>query len=140
MRFSHASGDVIDGNRPRSCLNFKARFASSRASSSREIDALRRDRRLNLFQTVLAHGLGEDGVGLPERIDPVDQVDVEIAYVHGEPANAVDQRSIAALLTVALCATENGLFGLLGQIQRGDSVLAHRFLIFIVQLGVLVLD
>ena len=34
MRFSHASEEVIEGNRPRSCLNFRARFASSRASST----------------------------------------------------------------------------------------------------------
>ena len=33
MRFSQGSGDVIDGSRPRSCLNFKARLARSRASS-----------------------------------------------------------------------------------------------------------
>ena len=34
IRFSQASGDVISGSRPRSCLNFSARLASSRASSS----------------------------------------------------------------------------------------------------------
>ena len=34
MRFSHASDEVIEGKRPRSCLNFKARFASLRASST----------------------------------------------------------------------------------------------------------
>ena len=33
MRFSQASGEVIEGSRPRSFLNFKARLASSRASS-----------------------------------------------------------------------------------------------------------
>jgi hypothetical protein len=33
MRFSQASGDVIEGSRPRSCLNLKARLARSRASS-----------------------------------------------------------------------------------------------------------
>jgi len=33
MRFSQAPDEVIDGSRPRSCLNFKARLASSRASS-----------------------------------------------------------------------------------------------------------
>jgi hypothetical protein len=33
IRFSQASGDVIEGSLPRSCLNFKARLASSRASS-----------------------------------------------------------------------------------------------------------
>jgi hypothetical protein len=32
MRFSHGSDEVIEGNRPRSCLNFKARFASGDAT------------------------------------------------------------------------------------------------------------
>src|SRR4051794_6683813 len=31
----------------------------------------------NLFQAFLAHGLGQNGIGLAERIDPVDEVDVE---------------------------------------------------------------
>ena len=33
MRFSQGSVDVIDGRRPRSCLNLSARRARSRASS-----------------------------------------------------------------------------------------------------------
>jgi hypothetical protein len=39
VRFSQASRDVVEDSRPRSCLNFKARLASSRASD-REVDAL----------------------------------------------------------------------------------------------------
>src|SRR3546814_1762065 len=50
----------------------------------------------NLFQAVLAHGLGEDGIGFLQRIDPVDQVNVEFAHVHREFANAVAQRSVDA--------------------------------------------
>src|SRR3546814_4235604 len=36
----------------------------------------------NLFQAVLAHGLGEDGIGFLKRINPVDQVNVERSEEH----------------------------------------------------------
>jgi len=58
MRFSQASGEVIEGKRPRSCLNFKARFVSSRASYLRLVRLAENCRR-HLFQAVLAHCLRE---------------------------------------------------------------------------------
>ena len=98
MRFSQASADVIDGSRPRSCLNFKARLASSRASSIGEVDALGGDHGRDLLQALLAHGLGEDGIGFAERIDPVDQVDVQFAHIHRVLADAIDQGGVRALV------------------------------------------
>src|SRR5690606_23960391 len=63
----------------------------------RQAGAFGGNRRGDLFQAVLAHGLGEDGIGFAERIDPVDQVDVEFAHVHCEFAHAVDQGGVGAL-------------------------------------------
>jgi hypothetical protein len=59
-------------------------------------------------------------------------------FVHGELPHPVDQRGAATLL--ALAALHGDLLRLLGQVQRGDGVLAHRLLILLVQLGVLVAD
>src|ERR1035437_8904762 len=56
------------------------------------------DRRRDLFQAVLAHGLCEDRIGFAERVDTVDQVDVEFAHIHCKPAHAIDQCSIGRLL------------------------------------------
>ncbi len=109
MRFSQASGDVIDGKRPRSCLNFKARFASSRASSDGQGDALGRDHGRNLLQALLAHSLGENGIGFAERVDAVDQVDVQLAHIHRKLADAFDEGGVRAFLTVALGPAEGDL-------------------------------
>src|SRR5271154_95895 len=135
IRFSQASGDVIEGSRPRSCLNFKARLASSRASSIvrlRRLPAIGGD----LLQALLAHGLGEDGLGFTERVDAVDQVDVQFAHVQGELADTLDERGIRILLAVTLAFPRGNLFGLLGEVERGDGVLAYRLLILLVQLRV----
>ena len=140
MRFSQASGDVIEGSRPRSCLNFRARLASSRASSIVRLMRLPAITACDLLQALLAHGLGEDGVGFAEGVDPVDQVDVQIAHVHGELADALDERGVRVLLALALGSPQGDLLGLLREVEGGDGVLAHRFLILFVQFGVLVLD
>src|SRR5262245_52297915 len=48
----------------------------------RQVRAFGGDCRRDLLQAVLAHGLSEDRVRLPEGVDAVDQVDVQFAYVH----------------------------------------------------------
>ena len=113
IRFSQASGELIEGSRPRSCLNLKARLASSLRLLRRQAGALGGDRRRDLLQALLAHGLGEDRVGLAERIDAVDQVDVQFAHVHGKLAHAVDEGGVGARL-VAVRAAQRDLLGLSG--------------------------
>src|SRR5262245_19687386 len=44
----------------------------------RQARALGGNRRRDLFQAVFAHGFGEDRISLAKRIDPVDQIDVEL--------------------------------------------------------------
>src|SRR5690606_21365299 len=56
----------------------------------RQARALGRDGRRDLLQAVLAHGLGEDGVGFAKGVDTVDEVNVQLAHVHREAAHTVD--------------------------------------------------
>src|SRR5581483_1136234 len=104
----------------------------------RQAGALGGNGRRYLFQAVLAHSLGEDGVSIAKRIDAVDEVDVEVAHVHRKSAHAVDQGGVGYRLGAV--AAEGVLLGLLRDVESGDGVLAHGLLIFLVQLGVLVLD
>ena len=56
IRFSQASGEVIDGRRPRSCLNFRPACARSRASSIVSLTRLRGDDlAATCFSALLAH-------------------------------------------------------------------------------------
>src|SRR6185312_4837829 len=66
----------------------------------RQVGALAGDCCSHLLQAVLAHALGEDGVGLAERVDTVDQVDVQLAHIHCEAAHAIDQRRVGGWLAV----------------------------------------
>ena len=102
---------MSEGSRPRSFLNLTARTASSLRFLRRQARALGGDRRRDLLQALLAHGLGEDRIGFAERIDAVDQVDVEFAHIHRKLAHAVDQGGVGALLAVVATAERN-LLGL----------------------------
>src|SRR6266851_10193021 len=93
----------------------------------------------DLFEAILTHGLCEDRIGFAEWIDTVDQIDIEFANIHREPANAVDQRGVGGLLGF-VPAAECHLLGLLCQIEGGNCVLAHCFLIFFVKFRVFILD
>ncbi len=93
----------------------------------------------HLLQALLAHGLGEDGIGLTEGVDPVDEVDVEFAHVHRELAHAVDQGRIGALF-VGRRRLDAMLLGLLRQVEGRDGMLAHGLLILLVEFWILVLD
>ena len=106
----------------------------------RQARALGRDCRRDLLQAVLAHGLREDRVGLAERVDAVDQVDIEFAHVHRKPAHAVDQGGVGGRLASSPSAAERNLLGLLRQVEGGDGVLAHGLLVLRVKLRVFVLD
>src|SRR5450759_1967115 len=80
----------------------------------RQTRAIGNDGCSHLFQAILAHGFCEDSVGFAERVDTVNQVDVEFAYIHGKPAHAVDQGRVGGLLGV-VPAAERKLLGLLCQ-------------------------
>ena len=82
----------------------------------------------NMFERLLAHRLRQNCISHPERIDAVDQVDFEFPHVHGVAANAVDQRGISFPFTV-LAGRRRIRLPALGQVQRGDGVLANRLLI-----------
>src|SRR5262245_61999259 len=43
----------------------------------RQARALGGNRRRDLFKAFLAHRLGEDGIGLAERVDPVDKINIQ---------------------------------------------------------------
>src|SRR5271165_7332657 len=74
------------------------------------------DRGRDLFEAFLAHRLGENRVCLAERIDPVDEIDVEVAHVHRIFAHAVDESGVGALLLAASAPTAVGyLLRLLGE-------------------------
>src|ERR1035441_77113 len=98
------------------------------------------NRRCDLFQATFAHRFREDRIGFPERVDTVDQVDVEFTYIHREPPHAVDEGGVGSLLGVALTTADGNLLGLLCQIEGGNRVLAHGLMIFFVKFRVLVLD
>ena len=63
-----------------------------------------------------------------------------LANVHSKLAHPVDQGHVGAGFRVAAGAAKCNLFGLLGQVEGGNRVLAHRLLILLVQFGVFVLD
>src|SRR5829696_3588358 len=65
-----------------------------------EVDALGGDYGGNLLQALLAHGLGENGISLAERIDAINQVDVEVSYAQRKFADAIDEGSVQAFLAV----------------------------------------
>jgi hypothetical protein len=58
--------------------------------------------------------------------------------VHSEFADALDERRIRDLLAIA--SARGDLFGLLGEVKGRNGVLAHGFLILLVELRVLVLN
>ena len=69
-------------------------------------------------------------VGSLPGVDAVDEVDVEFAHVHSELADAIDQGRVGLQLAVIwIDGTHGEPLGLLRQIQSGDRMLAHRFLI-----------
>ena len=82
-----------------------------------------------MLEAFLAHGLGQDSIGLSERVDPIDKVDVELPHIHRKLTHPVDQGGIAIHL-YALPAYQRDFLGLLGQVQRSDSMLADGFLVF----------
>src|SRR6202158_4896519 len=94
----------------------------------------------DLFQAVLAHGLCEDRIGFAERVDAVNQVDVEFAHIHRKPTDAVDQGGVSGLLGVVPAAAKRKLFGLLCQIEGGNGMLAHGLMVLFVKLRIFVLD
>lgn len=63
----------------------------------RKINTLGRYYSSDLFQAFLAHGFGKNGVGFTERINAVNQIDIEVTDVHGEFADAIYERGIPAL-------------------------------------------
>src|SRR4051812_7701917 len=93
----------------------------------------------DLSEAVFAHGLGEDCVSLTERVDPVDEIDIELAHVHDKPLHPVDERRVGGRL-IALAAARNELLRLLRDVQGGNGVLPHGLLIVIIQLRILLLD
>src|SRR5579884_742412 len=104
----------------------------------RQSRAFGRNRRLHLFKSVLVHRLGEDRVCLAERIDPINKINIELAYVHGESAKAIDQRGIGPLL--AIPASNRDLLRLLCQVKRRNGMLTHRLLVFLCELGKFLFD
>src|SRR5690606_1495506 len=97
----------------------------------------------HLLQAVLAHGFGQNRIGLAERINAVDQVDIQFAYVHDELAHASKQRGIRFRLCATQIdrfATDQKLLGLLSEIQRGNSVLTSRIMLFRIYVRVTILD
>ena len=100
MRFSQASGDVIDGQPAALLLELQSPLGKLARLLDREVDALGRDHGRDLLQALLAHGLGEDGIGFAEGIDPVDQVDVQLAHIHRKFADAIDKGGVGAFFAV----------------------------------------
>ena len=140
MRFSQASWRIERRKAAALLLELDGAHGEFLRLLRRQARALGGDRRRDLLQAVLAHRLGEDGVGFAEGIDAVDQVDVELAHVHRELAHAVDQGGVGARLASPSSAFGDQLLGLLRQVERGDGVLAHGLLILLVEFGILVLD
>ena len=139
IRFSQASVELIEGSRPLSFLNLMARTASSlglfRSSGFAGLAAIAASTCLRLSS---AHRLGDDGVGLPEGIDPIDEIDVEVAHVHGKLTNTINQGCIARS---EAAASQGKLLGLLCQVECSDGVLSHSLPEFSVgKFGILVLD
>ena len=145
MRFSQGSGDG-DRRQP-------AAFLLEPQGPPREVpglvgcdpDLLRRDHGGHLPQALFVHRLRKDRVGLAERIDAVDQVDVEIAHIHDEPPHTVDQGRTSRYPSSSSPSPSSRSFQgdplrFLRQVQRGDRVLADRFLVPFVELGELLLD
>src|SRR5581483_1644245 len=133
---------VGGGNRRQTAallLEFQPTLGQFARLLNRQVDALCADHGVDLSEAFLAHGLGEDRIGLSEWIDAVDQIDVQFAHIHDEPADTIDEGGIRALFAVAFASGRN-LLGPLGQVERGDGVLPHRLLVLFVQFGVFVLD
>src|SRR5690606_3624379 len=61
----------------------------------RQPSALGTDHRSDLLEAVLAHGLSQNGVRLAERINPVDQVNIQFSNIHRELSDSLDQRRAA---------------------------------------------
>src|SRR5208337_1838894 len=55
------------------------------------------DDRGDLLERLLAYRFRQNRVGGLERVDAVDEVDVEVAHVHDVSADAVDERGIALI-------------------------------------------
>src|ERR1019366_5493660 len=94
----------------------------------------------DLFQALFAHCLCENRIGFAERIDTVDQVDVEFAHIHRKPAHAVDQSGVNGLLGVVPPSADRKLLRLLCQIEGRNGVLAHGLMVFLVKLRIFLLD
>src|ERR1017187_4192225 len=103
----------------------------------RQCSPLGRDCRCNMPQAFLAHGLSQDSVSLSERIDAVNQVNIEFANIHRKPSHTLNQCRVHPRL---VAIAPGALLRLLGEIERGNSVLANCLLVFSVKLGILVLD
>jgi hypothetical protein len=85
IRFSHGSAAVMEGMRPFSLLKHQSAFGQITRFIKRQGRPLGGDDRRNLFKPLFRHGLGKDRVGLAERVDAVDQVDVQLAHIHRKP-------------------------------------------------------
>src|SRR5581483_11215482 len=57
----------------------------------RQIDPFASDHGSYLLQALFTHSLGENRVRLPKWIDAIDQIDVQIPDVHGEPPYALNE-------------------------------------------------
>src|SRR5216684_8747900 len=72
-----------DGGEPAAFLfEFNGPYGEFLRFLWRQAGAFGGNRRRDLLQAVLAHRLGEDGVGFAERIDPVDKINIQFAHIH----------------------------------------------------------
>src|ERR1035441_4959661 len=121
---------VLSGRRRDSAtllFEFERPYCQCFSFIGRQGCALGRDSRCNMPQAFLAHGLSQDCVSLTERIDAVNQVNIEFANIHREPSHTRNQCRVRC----RLIATAPGvLLRLLGKIERGNSVLANGLLVF----------
>ena len=88
MRCSNGSSAFIIGSRFFSLTNAFTLGKSRMASSSRHLDARRRDAILNRLQRRRVHGLGNDFVGALKRIDGINQVYAQVIYIDEAPGHA----------------------------------------------------
>ena len=132
MRCSQGSAEVKDGKRPPLLLEPERAPCEVARFLERELDLFRGDYVCDLLQALFTHRLCQDGVSLFEGIDPVDQIDVEVAHIHRKPADTVDQRGAAALVRFGIVFTECGqrhrceqLIGRLNAISRTVAIIAR---------------